>query len=99
MPEVGVLMSDTDVCFHANPHTFLSSTGMSVVLNGPPDGINIGLVYAKKRHGTPPNTFGLFRCVRVSACNSTRTSGHEDAGRRNRHTTYVAGALVLASLT
>jgi hypothetical protein len=32
-----------------------------VVLNGVPDALNIGLMYANKTRASPPHTFDLFK--------------------------------------
>lgn len=62
-----VLLTDTDVCFYASPFDSLRRMDRAIVLNGVPDGINIGLIYAHKTLASPPHTFDLFRCERLGA--------------------------------
>ena len=58
-----VLLTDTDVCFYASPFESLRRMNHAIVLNGVPDAINIGLIYAHKTLASPPHTFDLFRCA------------------------------------
>jgi hypothetical protein len=61
-----VLLTDTDVCFYASPFDCLRRLNRAIVLNGVPDAINIGLIYAHKTLASPPHTFHLFRCGAAS---------------------------------
>jgi len=79
--KIGLLMTDTDVCYYGNPFPFLESLNKSVVLNGNPDGLNIGLIYARKYKFSPSDTFDLFKEVarrmksfRLAGINSTIVS-------------------------
>mmetsp|Transcript_21978 Transcript_21978/g.48246 ORF Transcript_21978/g.48246 Transcript_21978/m.48246 type:complete len:378 (-) Transcript_21978:114-1247(-) len=83
VPSVGLLMTDTDVCFSDNPFPYLEGLNMTVVLNGTPDAINIGLMYARKAPDIPDDgTLRLFSEIdrrlaafRLAGQNTDRVTG------------------------
>ena len=66
------MLTDTDVCYRGDMLAALDRSPYTVVVNGNPDSVNIGLLYGKRTPGVPESEDHALRCARSGQHASAR---------------------------